>query len=195
MIETAHKPALSGLASDEKDGSSDEEPGPSCLSVLVECNQWLALEGLDPAIRRAYVACVHKLAAIASRDVCLVLSDDETIAELNGRFRSERKPTNVLSFPVSSLPDAHMTAQEPAPLGDIILACETVIREAAEAGKSPLDHVAHLIVHGVLHLAGFDHQTDRDAEYMEALECEILSSIGIPDPYLNHLEEQPSTGP
>lgn len=180
-----------GRASDEKDGSPDEEPGPSCFDFLIEFEGWRRLDGVRQTVLRAYEACVQKLPAISDREVSLLLSGDDAVAALNGRYRGQNKPTNVLSFPAATRPSGLLPSQEHAPLGDIIIAYETVMREAGEADKPPLFHLAHLTVHGLLHLAGFDHQTDGEAERMETLEREILSSIGIPDPYPTTLEEQP----
>jgi probable rRNA maturation factor len=114
-------------------------------------------------------------AALAGRkgSVCVVLADDATVKTLNHDYRGKNKATNVLSF-----------EGEAGELGDIVLAYETVKREAKEQGKSFLAHTAHLVVHGCLHLAGHDHARARDAAKMEALERFILAHFGIPDPYL-----------
>lgn len=115
--------------------------------------------------------------------VSIVLTDDAEIRELNRDYRHKDKATNVLSFPMfddfSQMPDI----EEALELGDIILALETIQAEADEQGKSLRDHLAHLLVHGFLHLCGFDHMTDAEAEEMEKLEIEILAAIGIADPY------------
>ncbi len=95
-------------------------------------------------------------------------------------------------FPPPALPSALAAAGEPQPLGDIAIAYETVMREAAGEAKPPILHLAHLTVHGLLHLAGFDHETDAEAELMEAAERDILASIGIPDPYLSTSDEAPA---
>ncbi|HEX8899621.1 rRNA maturation RNase YbeY [Vitreimonas sp.] len=109
--------------------------------------------------------------------VSLLLGDDETIAGLNKEFRGKDGPTNVLSFPPGE-------QSEPGFLGDIALAAETIVREAESQGKRFENHAAHLVVHGFLHLLGFDHMNEADAEAMEARERAILASIGIEDPYL-----------
>jgi probable rRNA maturation factor len=112
--------------------------------------------------------------------VTVLLADDPTLRDLNRRFRGKDKPTNVLSFP-SGAP----AALAPRPLGDIAMALETTTREAIEAGKPVEDHLSHLVVHGFLHLLGYDHEDGADAEAMERAERAILARLGLPDPYLN----------
>ena len=114
-------------------------------------------------------------------ELSLVFTNDADIREINGKWRHIDKPTNVLSFPAFAL----QPGQEPGEiLGDIVIARETVAREAAEEHKSFDDHLSHLVVHGLLHLMGYDHQNDDEAEQMETLERKILASLGISDPYL-----------
>ncbi len=192
MVETANTTGFVNGASDNKDGSSDDEPGPSPVTLLIEFGDWDALNGAQEAVLRAYDACAARLAPIDGREVSILLSSDAAIAELNTRYRGIPKATNVLSFPAAEVPGGEASAGEPPPLGDIIIAYETVMREAVEEQKPPLFHLAHLTIHGILHLAGFDHETDGDAERMEGLEREILGSIGIPDPYSLTLEETPA---
>jgi len=110
--------------------------------------------------------------------VSLLLGDDASIAQLNAQFRGKNGPTNVLSFPPAS---GEMS--EPGFLGDIALAAETIVEEANFQGKRFENHAAHLVVHGFLHLIGYDHMKPADAEAMEARERAILTSIGIEDPY------------
>jgi probable rRNA maturation factor len=133
--------------------------------------------------------------AVAKRDelivpeaaeLSLVLTDDARIRLLNRDWRGFDKPTNVLSFP-----GADADEEEPGPLlGDVVVAFETTAREAEAAGTRFDDHLAHLLVHGLLHLFGFDHETDEEAEEMEALETDILAGLGIADPYA---ETDPAT--
>ena len=121
------------------------------------------------------------------------LSDDAAIQILNENWRNKNKPTNVLSFPAQSGADLDMIfsnikqeAQKPAPpllLGDIVLARETLMAEARAAGKPTLNHFAHLIVHGFLHLWGYDHQQPAQADHMEALEIKVLDCFDVPSPY------------
>ncbi|MBX3480826.1 MAG: rRNA maturation RNase YbeY [Caulobacter sp.] len=107
--------------------------------------------------------------------VTILLTDDDVVADLNQRFRGKAGPTNVLSFPAPENPEGL--------LGDIALAHGVCAREAAEQGKRLADHLSHLTVHGVLHLAGYDHQTDDEAQVMEALERRVLAGLGVSDPY------------
>ena len=108
-------------------------------------------------------------------DVVVLLTDDTTIRDLNARFRDKDRATNVLSFPAAESAAPH--------LGDLVLAFGTCADEARAQGKSLADHVSHLTVHGVLHLLGWDHDDEREAECMEQLEREILATMGIADPY------------
>ena len=113
-------------------------------------------------------------------EVSLVFSNDEQVRAVNAEWRGQDKPTNVLSFPAFPL----VPGGKPGPmLGDIILARETVEREAGELEKSFTDHLTHLMVHGFLHLFGYDHMDGEEAERMESLETRILASLGLSDPY------------
>ena len=130
-----------------------------------------ALPGVERLVRKA------ARAALGTRvkSLTVALSDDRRVRTLNKRDRRKDKPTNVLSYP----------SGEKAFLGDVVLARQTVWREAREQNKTPADHLAHLVVHGTLHLLGHDHETgDADAERMEALERRILKKLGISDPYI-----------
>ena len=125
-----------------------------------------------------------------------MLANDALVRELNRTYRGKDAPTNVLSFPFQAPPGARPpddvdddgTRQchdrpEPRHLGDVVLAVETVTREASAQAVPPVHHLQHLVVHGLLHLMGFDHETDAQAEVMEGLEVEILAALGIGDPY------------
>ncbi len=105
----------------------------------------------------------------------ILLTDDATVRDLNARFRAKDSPTNVLSFPAPPNPEGH--------LGDIALAYETCAAEALTQHKPLAHHLQHLVAHGVLHLIGYDHQTDAEADAMEALERRVLAGLGVPDPY------------
>jgi probable rRNA maturation factor len=126
---------------------------------------------------------------LVSAEVGVLLGDDRTIRRLNARHRQHDRATNVLAFPLLDLDDGRLASglapSLPGPilLGDIALALETVCREAEEAGKPLGHHLCHLVVHGTLHLLGFDHQDDASARVMEDLERRVLAVLGIPDPY------------
>ena len=107
--------------------------------------------------------------------LAILLTDDETVRELNARFREQDKPTNVLSFPSRLNPEAH--------LGDVALAFGVCLAEAAAQGKPLANHLQHLVAHGVLHLVGYDHETDAEAAEMEDLERVVLAELGVADPY------------
>jgi probable rRNA maturation factor len=148
------------------------------LDVVTEAGDWPA--EAEAAAREAAAAAI----AVSEEGddplaATLLLADDAAIRVLNRDWRGKDTPTNVLSFP-SDMPTP---PGEPRHLGDVALAFETVAREAAEEGKSVPDHVAHLVVHGILHLLGADHETDGEADAMEAREIEALARIGIADPY------------
>lgn len=142
---------------------------------------WSSLPGV---VRRARKAARTALSmggvqVLPGAEMAILLADDARVRDANRQWRDVDKPTNVLSFP--GAPPARI-AQSPF-LGDVIIARETVIAEAAEAGKSLEDHFTHLVVHGVLHLLGHDHMTAIEAERMERLETAILAALGVPDPY------------
>jgi probable rRNA maturation factor len=115
--------------------------------------------------------------------VAVSFISDEEMTEINGQFRGKHKPTNVLSFPLYDDFSALDHVPDPVELGDIVLAYETVMREAGQEDKTIANHTAHLLVHGLLHLFGYDHMTKKDEREMEALEIEILQSLDIANPY------------
>jgi len=122
-------------------------------------------------------------------EIAVILSNDSTIRKLNRDYRGKDKPTNVLSFPQMQLRGLAekdldiFPARAAIPLGDVVLACGTVRREARAEGKNLENHTLHLVVHGVLHLLGYDHMKAKEAKAMEKLECDILAALGYPDPY------------
>jgi probable rRNA maturation factor len=149
--------------------------------VAVEAGDWSGLGEPEAMIRRG-VEAAFAVASDAPRDaveISVLLTDDAGIRELNKAWRGQDKATNVLSFPA---PELH-GAPGARPLGDLALALETLRREAENEGKSLADHFTHLVVHGTLHLLGYDHELDAEAEIMEALEVKALATLGIADPY------------
>ena len=149
--------------------------------VAVTSDQWLAAVTEPEAICRRAVAAVLAREAVGPSEVSVLLADDRLIAELNRDYRGIDRPTNVLSFPAGSTERA--PGQAHILLGDVVVAVETARREAAAQGRSAADHLAHLVVHGTLHLLGYDHEEDDEAEVMERREVELLSGLGIADPY------------
>ena len=153
------------------------------IDVIVEAPQWDAARGAEATIRRALSeAAIAVGANFADRMLAVLLTDDAAIRRLNAQWRNIDKPTNVLSFPPapSAVPDAVQS------LGDIAIAYETAAREARTDDKPFDHHLAHLAVHGFLHLLGYDHESDADAQSMEQLERVILARLGVPDPYLTY---------
>ncbi len=150
--------------------------------IIVAAQSWQDDTDYETIVRRA----IEAAAAAASNvqtggaEVAVMLTDDEGIRALNRDWRGKDKPTNVLSFPAPKPPGR---AAGPRMLGDIAIAYETTRREADEEHKLFAHHLSHLAVHGFLHLIGYDHETDDDAEKMESLERDILAKLGIPDPY------------
>jgi probable rRNA maturation factor len=151
--------------------------------VLVVADCWQTEPDAEAVIHRA----INAAAEIADADVgeaelAIMLTDDSGIRTLNNNWRGIDKPTNVLSFPALQ-PTTAAPADAPRMLGDIAIAYETTRKEADDEEKPFDHHLSHLAVHGFLHLIGYDHEKDDDAEAMEALEREILAQLGIPDPY------------
>ena len=149
------------------------------IDISAESEGWSKIPNLEACVRRAAEAALLDNDAPPS-EISVVLSDDEHLRELNKHHRGMDKPTNVLSFPAARL---KAPAGAPRLLGDIVIAFETVEREASEESKPIENHLSHLVVHGVLHLLGYDHEDDEEAEIMEARERQILAKLGIPDPY------------
>ena len=152
------------------------------LSVDIDMRDrtWPGLVPGPEALVRDTLAEAGAAVGVEAGEVSVVLADDDFVRMLNQAHRGMDAPTNVLSFPTGG--GAGAAGADPL-LGDIVLASGTVAREARLQGKAPADHVAHLTVHGFLHLLGYDHQADGEAREMEALEASILARLGIPDPY------------
>jgi len=145
------------------------------IDIQVQSAPWDAEPAAQATVREAIAAARGAVSAPAG-EVSVVLTDDAAIRRLNRQWRGIDKPTNVLSFPATKPVGAVF-------LGDIVIAYETLARECAEENKVFLHHLAHLAVHGFLHLIGYDHTTDSEADAMEALESTIMARLHMPDPY------------
>ncbi len=173
---------------------------PILVEALVEAGDWSALA--DPQALAEAAAGAALQEAIAARpalaglapEISVLFTDDAAVADLNARFRGIDRPTNVLSWPAFPLAPAAPGSVPPAPpaqgpagvpchLGDVALAVGVVSAEAGARALALRDHVAHLIVHATLHLLGYDHEADADAERMESTEARALARLGLPDPY------------
>ncbi len=173
-------------------------PEPSPVECMIEDARWDSTDLERVANGAASAVLAHLRLAPEGFEIALLACDDARSATLNTHFRDKAQPTNVLSWPAVELGadiagEAPMrpkpgTPEAPAHLGDIALAYETCVREADEQGKALHDHLAHLIVHAVLHLLGYDHQEDTDAELMELIEISILATLGVENPYAEGLE-------
>ncbi|HEV7436380.1 MAG TPA: rRNA maturation RNase YbeY [Pseudorhizobium sp.] len=157
------------------------------IQISVEDDLWPGEEKLQQLTERVLAVAAAYLEAEEAQpfppdpaELSLVFTDDEAIREINAEWRGQDKPTNVLSFPAFPL----LPGKMPGPmLGDIVIARETVEREATELEKDAESHLIHLLVHGFLHLFGYDHMETHEAERMEALETRILATLGLSDPY------------
>ncbi len=158
------------------------------VDISVSSDLWRGLPRARALARETVAACAAEAGTPAREgaEISLCLADDARLRALNLRWRGVDKPTNVLSFPAGvpeRAPDAPM-------LGDIVLAYETLKREAEDAGAPLADHYRHLVAHGFLHLLGYDHRTEPEAERMEALETKILARLGVADPYAREVADQ-----
>lgn len=164
------------------------------LDITIEDSRWqqAGLEALADEAAGAVLA--HFRLDPALCEISLLACDDPRIADLNAEFREKPKPTNVLSWPAEELaaeqdggapqlPEPDFTGE--IALGDIAISYDTCAREAAEAGKPLADHTRHLIIHGMLHLLGYDHIRERDAGVMEGIEILLLGKMGIANPYIS----------
>ena len=172
-MDTQCRPSIDHLYFDNTFGAVDGIPVPQELAEKAWLATWQTL-------------CPKDGANTAGWEASLILADDDHVRSLNKQFRGKDTPTNVLSFPDGDIP----MGEDTLPLGDIIIAIPTVLREAAEQHKIPQNHLCHLMVHGLLHLCGFDHMTDEEATVMEDAEIRILNTLNIPNPYeeQNHHE-------
>ena len=162
----------------------EQESAAAAIEVTLCCDGW-TMTCADIALiaeRAARAVLIHTGIENSPLVLDIRLTDDAEQQQLNRQYRGKDAPTNVLSFSATD-PDLTPLPGMPLLLGDIVLAFETVQREAAAQEKAFADHVRHLVVHGVLHLLGFDHEDEGEAKLMETLEIEILASTGVPDPY------------
>jgi probable rRNA maturation factor len=151
------------------------------VTIDVDDADWNKVPALEELTRKAADATATANGASHENfEVAILFTDDQSIAKLNSEWRGKPAPTNVLSFPAG---DFEVPDGEAIPLGDIVLAYGVVAREAQEQGKTLPQHATHLIVHGLLHLLGHDHETEEEAVRMESLETAILKGLGISDPY------------
>jgi probable rRNA maturation factor len=154
------------------------------VDIIVDSKLWTTEPDAEEIVRRAIVQAADIVTA-GDVELAVMLTDDAAIRALNNQWRGLDKPTNVLSFPAP----AALQGDSPVHLGDIAIAYETVAREAESEGKPLAHHLSHLAVHGFLHLLGYDHESEPEAEAMEQQERAILARLRIPDPYLTHKTE------
>lgn len=161
---------------------SSEDPD-SSQDIIIENDAWRIAPFLADEAEKIAISAIKAALTEAQlpneAGLTVLLSDDATLQNLNTEFREQDKPTNVLSFPSTEPGETPLDGH----YGDIAVALETVLAEALEAEISPVHHLAHMVVHGVLHLAGYDHLQDDEAEIMEAMEVRALARIGVSDPY------------
>ncbi len=178
-----------------------DSDGPTTVALTVTAEAWrTAIDELEPPdalqafaerVVRAALGAGTAVPWLQTGEVSLLLTDDDEIRGLNNSYRAKDRATNVLSFPGLDLADGQTAMASPpgaAILGDIVISHERLMAEADELGKAPIDHLAHLLVHGALHLLGYDLDDDRRAEVMETLEAEILRSLGCAAPYASVIE-------
>jgi probable rRNA maturation factor len=158
-----------------------EAPVPLRLAIVEKAGNWSAVTALPDVVREtARVLASHpRCKRVRGREAGIVLADDQFLRSLNRTYRGKDAPTNVLSFPFRAGPGEY----DGGYLGDVALAAETIACEAADHGIPVAHHFQHLVLHGILHLIGFDHETDAQATVMERVEIEVLAGLGIRDPY------------
>lgn len=161
--------------------------GAISADIVADSGDWSSFEPVNTLIESAIAALNAHLqcdTTAAEREAVIALACDAEVRRLNLAFRAKDTATNVLSFPADGA--VPLPPGLPVPLGDVVLAAETLLREATDLGIPPRDHLAHLVVHGVLHLLGHDHDDEGDAVRMEALETAVLARLDIADPYGEH---------
>ena len=167
-------------------GISKPKPAkaPPAVEIDVQSALWEAQPEAEQTVRAAVAAAAAH--STSGGEVSILLTDDSAVRVLNKQWRGIDKATNVLSFPAPET----MSKGDAGILGDIVIAYETLVRECADENREFLHHLTHLTVHGYLHLVGYDHQTDAQANDMEALESKIMTRMQLPDPWLNDSREQ-----
>lgn len=187
---TMETPGDIGPTTLEQGEPDSEPPQRLSLEVVIESGDWPDAGTLDALVARttaviaAAVGLSRHFAVPAA--ACVAFCSNAEVHALNAQYRGQDKPTNVLSFPAPPPPRGYRSDGEPLFLGDVVLAAETVAAEARDQGIPVEDHIQHLVVHGVLHLLGYDHENDSEAEIMEALETRLLADLGVPNPYLGN---------
>ena len=184
MRKSAAKRAPEAISERKRNSGAMAQSALPVTEVLVVADGWRSEPDADAVIQRAIAAAAEIADAdVGEAELAVMLTDDAGIRTLNSNWRGIDKPTNVLSFPALQPSGAGGPDDAPRMLGDIAIAYETT-RKEADAEQKPFDHhLSHLAVHGFLHLIGYDHEKNDEAEAMEALETEILAQLGIPDPY------------
>jgi probable rRNA maturation factor len=176
-------PHTSGALSPPDAAMPTQPPPRLALTLLAEGGDWSRFSAVGATVERAGSALANapEVAVADGAEATVVLSNDALVRRLNATYRGKDVATNVLAFPFQRPPGS--PAEADAHLGDVVLAAETVLREADERAIEPAHHLQHLIVHGLLHLLGYDHETGAAAETMERLETAILATIGVADPH------------
>jgi probable rRNA maturation factor len=173
-------PGDSTLQSAAAESAVDPEPPERlAVSIVAEAGDWSTFPSAEARIAEAAAALARHPRCVGARgaEATVVLADDALVRTLNATYRGQDKATNVLSFPFGAQSAGQLG------LGDVVLAVETIVLEAGEQSVPPIHHLQHLVVHGLLHLLGFEHDTDASAGDMEAVEIEILAELGVADPY------------
>jgi probable rRNA maturation factor len=154
------------------------------IHILVDDTRWRAVDGVARLVRRAARAALRRQASgLRAAELSVVLASDARLRALNRAWRGIDRPTNVLAFPGDDALAGAAPHGPPRQLGDVVVAYQTVAAEARAQGKPLAAHVSHLVVHGVLHVLGFDHESAAEAADMEAAEIAIMAELGWPDPY------------
>lgn len=171
---------------------NSEAPAPNkdhSIEISVQCPNWEMIEGIEQIVTHTVMttlkqAILPNIAQNRPLEVSVVLANNDLVQVLNREYRDKDKPTNVLTFATLDGDEPIVTVE--LGLGDVVLAYETIADEAKEQKKFKKDHIKHLLVHGTLHLLGYDHQTEEQATDMETLEIRILQSLGVENPYTDY---------